>query len=108
MYNNTGVMSRTMLYIYIALSVALAILHFTGWMNVPLIAMFIPVGYVIIRQSIFTLLVNSYHFAMHRFEEDMIVRGGEVEQYRMGEAVTLDADSFLRNLRQDDEQAGRA
>lgn len=98
---------RTALFL-VAFSIVLAILIFFGFIHGSYWVAAIPAIYAWGRASIFRLISDATYHAHHRFdsdvEDDIEFRTGE----RMNEAVTLDAESFLRGLKIDDEKAGRA
>lgn len=98
---------RTALFL-VAVSLALAAAIFFGFIHISYWIAALPAIYAWARPSVYRLMVGAYYHAMHEFENDMLDRDEYLNQYRMNEAVTLDTESYLRNLAQDDERAGRA
>lgn len=92
----------------VVFSIVLGIAIFFGWIAAPWWTALIPVGYAWARPSLYRLICDANYHALHRFELDCEVREEIRVSMDMNSAVTLDADSMLRNLRLDDERAGRA
>jgi hypothetical protein len=103
-----GAMHIRTALILVAFSIVLAISIFFGFIKGSYWVAAIPAFYAWARPSLYRLMCDAHYHAHHRFEEDMLDRE-EVRQTQIhNEVVCLDAESFLRNLRADDEKAGRA
>lgn len=68
----------------------------------------IPAIYAFLMDGLFNLVADATYFGNYRLEEDMTDRQSLMVQGQMRDAVTLDAESFLRSIRAEDERAGRA
>jgi nitrogen fixation protein FixH len=98
---------RTALFL-VAFSIVLAISIYFGLIKAHYWVAAIPAVYAWARPSYYRLVCDATYHAYHRFEDDMIEESKRAEHNRRTDAVTLDAESFLRGLRTDDEKAGRA
>lgn len=98
---------RTAIALFV-FSIVLSVAIFFGWLHAPWWIALFPVGYAWARPSLYRLISDANYNALHRFEDDCIEREYVNQHGKMNDAVTLDANSFLRNLHLDDEKAGRA
>jgi hypothetical protein len=103
-----GAMHIRTALILVALSIVLAISIYFGLIKAHYWVAAIPAAYAWARPSYYRLVCDATYHAHHRFEADMMEEAERDEYNRMTDAVTLDAEDFLRGLRADDEQAGRA
>jgi hypothetical protein len=103
-----GAMHIRTALILVAFSFVLAISIYFGWINAHYWVAAIPAVYAWARASYYRLICDATYHAHHRFEADLIEDAERARYNQMTEAVTLDAESFLRGIRDDDERAGRA
>lgn len=107
-YENTGPGKPIFAVLLIALSFLLALLQYIGKIDIGYGSAVAPAAYVFIRRSIFTLLVNSFHYALQIDSVDQMRNQNHYEEENLRKASTLDVDSFLAAIKADDEKVGRA
>lgn len=107
-YVNDGPMKPIVAIALLLLSFILVVLQFHHQIDIGYYLAAAPMAYVMARRSLFTLLVNSFHYALQIDSVDQMRNDMHTREENTRMASTLDVDTFLASVRADDEKVGRA